>query len=212
MRNNHADNDGENEKLSRKQKRQQKRDAKREREENRSIYSNVVRALYAPVAPWRSAARTISTTGISNEIGMLRRGLSARRTCPECNSHLAVGDVIEQDADGEPLDGSYRAFMCQSCGWHQSIDEALQEAKGSLNSFKSSEKQMLFSGLGIFLLFGLISLFNHSLFTVIGGSIIAICLLMFALFYRYRYWQVANERLFEIRPPIKDWLRDEMAR
>ena len=190
----------------------QKRAKRLEREQNRSSTSRVLRAIFVPVSPWRSPVRSASTSGLPNEIGALRRGISARRNCPKCNGTLSVGDVVAQDADGQPQDGSYRAFMCQGCGWHESVADALAEAKHSLDGFKSAAFQLLIFGIGIFGTFGVISIFNGSIFTFLGGAVIGFSLLCFSLFYRYRHWQVVHERLFESHPPIKDWLKDEMTR
>jgi hypothetical protein len=199
---------------TRAERRAEKKRIREEKRANRSTTEKIVRGLIFPVLPWRSPVRSWQTgMDLPGEAAMLKRGLKHhRRECPECGSRVTVGDIIPQDVNGNATGEPYRAFMCNACGHHESVAEAIAEAKESVDDLKSSENKLFIAGISVFAIFAAIALFGRSLGPLIGGSAFSFSLISAALLYRYRHWQVIQARLFEEKPAILDWLKDEMAK
>ena len=194
-------------------KRQRKRRVKQEREENRSTRSKILRSIFVPVAPWRSPMRTLSGNSAVQEASALSTGLKeARRLCPECGDRLQIENVVPTDENGVVQGEAYRALICNSCGHSESIEEAIEGAKKSQLGMKIAERQLFVFGAGIFVVFAVVSFFNRSIFTFVGGAVMGFTLLAAALFYRYRAWQSETGNLFLDKAPVKAWIKDELSK
>jgi len=197
---------------SRAEKKRAKAEERRAREENRSTAGKIFRSALTPTAPWRSPMRTIEGSGVLfGKNGLLRSGIKqARRTCSQCSSPMRLETVIPTNDNGVVTGEPQRVLACTKCENVEDVTAIMDASIQSMPALKSAETQFYLFGAIIFAVFGVISFFNGSLFTFLGGAVVAFLLIATALFYRYRYWQAKNGRMFEDRPPIKDWLREEM--
>lgn len=197
---------------SRADRKRAKAEQRKAKEESRSTASKIFRSAFTPTAPWRSPIRTIEGSGVLfGKNGLLRSGIKqARRTCSRCSSRMQLETIIPTNDNGVVTGEPQRVLACTNCDNVEDVTEIMDASTKSMPTLKSAETQFYLFGALIFGVFGVISFFNGSLFTFLGGAVVAFLLIATALFYRYRYWQAKNGRMFEDRPPIKDWLRDEM--
>lgn len=147
-----------------------------------------------------------STTKTS--VGWARSAFSRSGTrCPieGCGGTLEIRDI--KHSEDQPIE---RFLVCPNCGTTEPIDTLLDQAASKIDHLRSGEKTFFLWGCLIFIVFGGISLLNRDIMTFLGGSVFALILIMRAFVFRYRAWQACNRRLFEDRPPIMDWISDEL--
>lgn len=141
---------------------------------------------------------------VSDELRALRVGLSEKeQLCPVDGKQLELITIIDE-REGT----SQRALACD-CGWQMPVDDVIQNVQKELIGVKNAERQFMTYGLLMVIVFGGISLLNGSLITFLGGAILGLALIIRSIFFRYRGWQMQNERMFEEKAPIMDWLRNE---
>lgn len=158
------------------------------------------------------------TKGLSvrGEWAELRKNLQPdQMLCPDCNIPLKLHDVFQSDGTDETgmklIDGPVtRALSCE-CGYILPIEPIIQDAKAELKNIKSAEKQFMGYGLLIIFLFVGISYLNGSMATLLGGLIFGLVCIIRGVIFRYKYWQISHNRLFEDNAPIADWLRHEWS-
>lgn len=164
--------------------------------------------------PWSNSTiipRGTSGLSIREEWSALQQNLSDEQLhCPNDGQPLKLIDVFETDASGNiPANAdTHRALGCD-CGYHLPIEPIMAQARTELGNIKSAEKQFMLFGLALVVVFGVISYFNGSLVTLLGGLVLGLALIIRSMFFRYRRWQVEEGRMFESVPPIRDWLRHE---
>lgn len=164
--------------------------------------------------PWSNSTiipRGTSSLGLKEEWSALRHNLTDDQLhCPHDGNALKLLDVFETDVEGNiPASAkAHRALGCD-CGYHLPIEPIIAQARTEIGNIRSAENQFMAYGILLVVLFGAISYLNGSLVTLLGGLVIGLSLIVRSLFFRYRRWQVENDRLFENTPPIRDWLRHE---
>lgn len=164
--------------------------------------------------PWSNPTivpRGASGMTLREEWRALRSNLTeAQLHCPNDGLALKLIDVFETDEHGEIAANATakRALGCD-CGYHLPIEPIIATARDELHAIRSAERQFIWFGFGLIAVFGGISYLNGSLVTLLGGLILGMALIIRSIFFRYRRWQIENNRLFESRPPIRDWLRSE---
>lgn len=123
--------------------------------------------------------------------------------CPACEGQMTFQPREERGDDSA-------ALVCLSCG-HTDI-LALDPATALANAHRLNDhsNHLFYIGLGLAVLASLLAVYNRSLFTFAGGIILGGFLWLQAAGFRYRAWQHENMRLYEKKPPIKDWIKAEI--
>lgn len=134
---------------------------------------------------------------------------SQTRTCPFDGSELNLTTVFAQNRDGELIGNGERAFVCPQCEFTVPVTALIADIRQGLDMLKKAERDYFVFAIGMIVVFGVLSLTTGYLMTLIGGLIFALVLLVISMTYRYRHWQAVNMRLFEIRPPVMDWIKDD---
>jgi len=133
-------------------------------------------------------------------ISAIKRG---NKSCPACGEgKLQIETVIEGPE-------SERILVCDSCEASSPVDDQVQQVVGQINEIREAERKMMIFALIIIVGFGLLAYFNQNLSTFLVALFLGLALMIRSIGYRYRAWQIVNMRLFEERPPVMDWLRDE---
>jgi hypothetical protein len=149
-----------------------------------------------------------STT--TSSIGWARRAFG--RSGAECPIEGCKGTLI---IDEEHVDGDLevkRFLTCPECGTREPIDNLLDVAASKIDHLRSGEKIFFGWGCAVFAVFAIISFFNGDIMTFLGGGVFALILIMRAFAFRYRAWQACNRKLFLDKPPIREWIMDELKK
>ena len=104
---------------------------------------------------------------------------------------------------------SERLLVCPKCGTEQVIDELIDAAAEKVDELRRGERQLFFLGISLFVATSLLALINGDPLTFFGGAVFALILIQRAMIFRYRAWQALNRKLFEDRPPVRQWIADE---
>lgn len=150
---------------------------------------------------------------VNEEFGKLRSGLQqTKHLCPHDQTPMILDDVFPTDAQGQIPAGSEpeRVLVCPSCSFTVPVTALKERLKQEAAPFKRSERMFFLFGVVLFVLLGGISLLNQNIYTMLGGLLFTLMLFMNAGFYRYRYWQIQNLRLFEEKAPVGEFFREEL--
>ncbi|KPN62912.1 hypothetical protein SAMN04488527_1647 [Aliiroseovarius crassostreae] len=131
--------------------------------------------------------------------------------CPieGCGGTLTILDVI----DGEEGDAqAVRSLVCQKCNTSQPIDHLIDRAAAQIDGLRSGERIFFISGMALFIVFTVMAFLNGSFLTLFGGAVFALLLIMRGFVFRYKAWQATNRKMFEDRPPVLEWLREEFGK
>lgn len=147
------------------------------------------------------------------EANKFSRGLrDVHHNCPHDGAAMQLMEVYPTTKSGDVEQGAepYRALVCPECSFTVPVSVLIDRLRRDAQPLKNAEKQFTIFAFVIVALAAAISMVNGNLLTFLGALVLALTLLVKALFYRYRYWQAERGRLFESESPFRDWLREEM--
>ena len=152
----------------------------------------------------------------SEEFQKLRDGMaSTRHACPDDGAGMELLDVYPTGPDGEVQAETkpFRALVCPECKYTVPVSVLREQLSKEAEPLKQAERQFVLFGMGILILFGAITVMTGNLLTLLGALLFSLTLFLKALFYRYRHWQALDgTRLFQERPMVSTWLRDEFSK
>lgn len=155
--------------------------------------------LFRPKGIYKS-----SSTTAGSSIRWIREGL--RQSGAGCN---------EPDCEGlvEIIDDQYdrKSLICNTCGKSEDVEAKVRELSGRVHLVRSEERKLVICGFAVIAIVVIITLFNENLMTLLGGLLLSLVVFLRAFAQRYRAWQYLTGRVYESRPPIKDWLRAEFS-
>lgn len=157
-------------------------------------------SVYSEVGEGAGVIKQVAKSALSNAD-------SSVRTCPKCHNQSLTPDLDE----AEDADTTHVHMHCSVCGFTTQNPNALPERTYTEVTARSFRESRLYAWGAIAILFVgcLLTLYSHSLQTLFGT--LAVCMISGsqAIINRYRGWQYSHKRLFESKPPIKDWLQWE---
>lgn len=153
---------------------------------------------------------------VREELQALKKGLGDKSLiCPNDGSKLKLIDVFDAESDQSRLlpvgadTPVTRALGCD-CGYHLPVEPIIERARTHLAQIKSAERQFILVGAAVVVIFGVISYWNGTLVTLLGGLVFGLFLILRGVAFRYRYWLVSEGRLFETGiDPLREWLGQE---
>lgn len=151
----------------------------------------------------------------SDQFRKLKADVSTpRHLCPHDDSPMELTDVYPTGPDGQIPDGATteRALVCPTCSFTVPATAVIDKLKADAAPIKKAEKQFTVFGFVILVSFGIISLINGNILTIIGALVMSLTLFIKALFFRYRYWQASTGQMFLDEAPVARWLKDEFAK
>lgn len=163
-----------------------------------------VRRILRPRMPWQRS------TGIGSSWNIATSALNRTKAlCPNCqNGRLRVSDAYEHDED----DHATPLLVCTSCDFTQNISTELENAAAIISNLRIGERRFLIAALCAFAIGIIYLIVADALATMIGITMISILLFANAIVFRYRAWQVANDKLYQVKAPIGAWLRYEFSK
>lgn len=177
-------------------------------------------ALGAFFFPWRQVkgldprsvvrSRIGGQKDIGSSYGFALSALKKRKTstCPQCGADHSVS-LLEAIA-GETGSTTY-VLGCKSCDYVENVEMTLEGISKSIDDLRVGERRFLLAA-ALAAVFGFVYYFvTGYLFTLIGAILIATIMLLNALTFRYRVWQLVHKRLYESKAPMGDWLRHEFS-
>ncbi|MCX8500936.1 MAG: hypothetical protein ORO03_04500 [Alphaproteobacteria bacterium] len=148
---------------------------------------------------------------IGSSYGFALSALRKRRSssCPKCGNEQSVS-VLEA-ITGE-TGGTTYVLGCKNCDYVENVEITLEGVAKTIDSLRIGERRFLIAA-ALAAAFGFAYYFvTGYLFTLIGAILIAALILLNALTFRYRVWQLVHGRLYEAKPPMGDWLRHEFSK
>jgi len=129
-------------------------------------------------------------------------------SCPKCGNDQGVS-LLEAIA-GETGSTTY-VLGCKSCDYVENVEMTLEGVSRTIDNLRVGERRFLLAA-ALAAVFGFVYYFMTGyLFTLIGAMLIAAIILLNALTFRYRVWQLVHRRLYETKAPMGDWLRHEFS-
>lgn len=165
----------------------------------------MLRRIFRPRLP---SFKGVSMSTTRSSLGWTKAAFSrAGATCPVdgCDGILEIEDRSGDKGDAEGA----RFLVCPKCGTEQAIDDLLDAAASKVDSLRKGERQLFLGGAALFVATTILAVVNGDPLTFFGGAVFALILIQRAMIFRYKAWQATNRRLFQDRPPVREWLADE---
>lgn len=150
---------------------------------------------------------------VDEELSKLRQSLSeTHHLCPYDGDAMVLDDVFETLPDGSIPDGAepQRALVCPTCSYSIPIKDIKKKLKEDADALLKTSNQFVVFAVTTFVMLTAISFLNGNLLTFLGGAIMALILFLSAMFYRYRHWQADSGNVFMDKPPVTQWIREEI--
>jgi len=147
---------------------------------------------------------------IGSSYGFALSALKKRRSsnCPKCGNDQSVS--LLEAITGETGSITY-VLGCKDCDYVENVEMTLEGVSRTIDSLRIGERRFLLAA-ALAAAFGFVYYFvTGYLFTLIGAILIAALILLNALTFRYRVWQLVHKRLYESKAPMGDWLRHEFS-
>lgn len=144
------------------------------------------------------------------EIGLtsiyVKRSLKSntRHLCPNCGGNMHP----VQQIDPSQNEVSQVILSCEICPYEEDVTAVIKNAATAYQSLASAEKQYALLALAMLIGSSIIAVILGNIFTFVGGCLLTIVLMLYAMLMNYKQWQIRNGRLFETKAPIKDYIRD----
>lgn len=133
--------------------------------------------------------------------------------CPEC-AHRPLKPVnLINKSDGAPkIDYDQVFLQCENCGYSIDVTEDINQAQQYADLHASTETKYLYAALGMFAGTSLLAIFISNITTFLGGLMLSFILLMYSVQASYRHWQIINRRMYEEKPPVRDFFKDYLRK
>lgn len=131
-------------------------------------------------------------------------------TTQGCEGRLEILDLVDDNQDAEEAK-IVKSLACQTCGNSQPVEDLINHAATQIDALRSGERTFFLSGIAMFCVFAFLSFTSGNFLTFFGGAVFALLLMMRGFVFRYKAWQATNAKLFETKPPIAEFLRDEFS-
>lgn len=122
--------------------------------------------------------------------------------CPRCYSAIQF-----TAADGPDVTPK---LSCQSCGYAEELSLSTELAELQAQRLEHISSRTFYVALGFVVIASVIAATIGNVFTLIGGVLIALLMMMQSMAFEYRAWQFRNKRLYEGQSPFKEWIRQKL--
>lgn len=147
---------------------------------------------------------------IGSSYGFALSAMKKRKsgTCPMCGSDHSVS--LLEAIVGE-TGGTTYVLGCKNCDYVENVEMTLEAVSKTIDSLRVGERRFLIAAL-LAVAFGFAYYFlTGYLFTLIGAMLIAALILLNAMTFRYRVWQLVHNRVYQTKAPLGAWLRHEFS-
>lgn len=170
--------------------------------------------------PWRRVkgldprslvrSRIGSQKDIGSSYGFALSALKMRKSsgCPKCGNDQGVS--LLEAFTGDTGSTTY-VLGCKSCDYVENVEMSLEAVSKTIDSLRVGERRFLIAA-AFAATFGFVYYFvTGYLFTLIGSMLIAALILLNAMTFRYRVWQLVHNRVYQTKAPLGAWLRHEFS-
>lgn len=165
-----------------------------------------------PTAPWRG----VKTQETGQAFKWARSHIVEQRgsVCPDCGqASLHPVQMLEERPGNQAslvvLNTSSQVYLeCKDCGYTEDVTALMLEAANKIDAFAKMERNYAYTAIAMFAFSLILALWIGNPYTLIGGSLLALMLVVHAFNASYRRWQIINSRMYEQKAPIGDFLRD----
>ncbi|XUP61532.1 putative ABC transporter permease (plasmid) [Allorhizobium sp. Av2] len=179
--------------------------ARKNKNDNGDEPKNPLRHLRPRLVPFRLHPFKQQVRNVAEQASFLSKLKSSidaeEHICPKCDARMVFK---AQEGEGAA------SLVCTSCDHSELLSINPIEAMERSHRFMDQSNQMFYVGLGAAVLASLISMWNGSVFTFLGGILLGSILWVQSAGMRYRAWQYSNMRVYERKSPFKEWLRSEL--
>lgn len=140
--------------------------------------------------------------------GYVRRSIknNVRHLCPKCDGNMRPIQQVDQSQ----REISQVILTCEQCEHEEDVTAIIKNAAQSYQALASAEKQYALIALALLIGSTILAIIIGNVFTFLGGCLLTLVLMLYALLMNYKQWQIRNGRLFEAKAPFKDYLREFM--
>lgn len=128
--------------------------------------------------------------------------------CPSCHAPSSVKliEAITNDSG----DTTY-ILGCDHCDYIENLEMKIEAVTKTIDDLRTGERRFLIAavcavGFGFAYYF-----FTGYILTLVGSVFIAAILLINAMTFRYRVWQLVHKRLYQNKAPMREWLKQEFS-
>lgn len=138
-------------------------------------------------------------------------------TCPKCgnNSMQIIRDKVsilppkneKQENTGTTQD-RHILVQCEQCGYQHAMSDLISntDTLSISHMLYKNATSLFWTTLILFMAGTLYAVLEHAFLSFIGVIMLSVVSLFKSCCLRYQGWQYAYRRLFEVKPPIRDWL------
>lgn len=124
--------------------------------------------------------------------------------CPKCNALMYATKPFTDD--------NCNTVKCFGCGFEKEVYFDREELVEKSQMSKSTAKILILIAVTIASVCAVYAVISGNKLTLIGGIFIALSFVIQSLLYRYKAWQYETGRLYEKKPPLKDWLLSNLKK
>lgn len=176
---------------------------------------SILKKVFVPHLPSQSIKEV--RAGLSWTVGLastLKEDTVNGDPCPLCGHQLRFKHDHFIKRNGKKT--QVEALCCEDpeCNYVTLFERKLSQAEASQRprKLRRSARQQIYICVAVLVISALIALYIHSIYTIGGGILLSFYIFLRALRVRYRAWQLEQNRLFEARAPLRDWLSYELSR
>ena len=125
---------------------------------------------------------------------------SAENRCPHCNAAMYAIKPLDSDSDN-----AFAVFKCSNCDFEAHIVYDPVELETKSKTSKATAKILNLIAVSIASICAVYAVLTGNKLTLLGGIFIAISFFLQSLLFSYKAWQYQTRRLYERKPPLRDW-------
>lgn len=152
-----------------------------------------------------------STHELMQHIRTLSSASGTDFACPKCSHHSMqiIRDRVsilppQQDCTTD----KHILLRCEQCGYQHAMSDLISntDTLSISHDLYRNATSLFWTTLILFVAGTFYAVLEHAFSSFIGVVLLSMVFLFKSCCLRYQGWQYAYRRLFEVRPPIRDWL------
>lgn len=145
-------------------------------------------------------ASTQNLKNLFTDVFSISRKINGATTnkCPHCNAPMYATKPF--------IDDGVNTLKCPHCNFEEEVLFNRAELVEKSQTSKSTAKILILIAVAIASICAVYAVFSGNKLTLVGGIFIALSFFIQSLLFRYKAWQYQTGRLYEKKPPLKDWL------